>query len=61
MGLFSPKVKVKQLEGLFAQLQEQIVENSKLRTQLQLEIENKKQLNSEFSKQVWENNNLRML
>ena len=59
MGLFSPKIKVEQLEGLFTQLQEQIVENGKLRTQLQLEIENKNQLNNEFSKQIKENDDLK--
>ncbi len=59
MGIFSPKVKVEQLEGLVAQLQEQIVENGKLRTQLQLEIEKNNQLNGEFAKQVWENNDLK--
>lgn len=59
MGLFSPKVKVEQLEGLFSQLQEQIVENGKLRTQLQLEIENKNHLNDEFSKQALDNNSLK--
>lgn len=59
MGLFSPKVKVEHLESILDQLQEQIVENGKFRTQLQLEIENKNQLNDEISRQAWENDDLK--
>lgn len=52
MGLFSPKVKAEHLESALIQLQEQIVENGKLRTQIQLEIENRKQLSDNYAEQV---------
>lgn len=59
MGIFSPKVKVERLESVLKQLQEQIVENSKLRTQLQLESEKRSLLNDEISRQSWENEDLK--
>ncbi len=59
MGIFSPKIKIEQLEGVLAQLQEQIVENGKLRTQLQLESEKRSLLNDEISRQSWENEDLK--
>lgn len=59
MGIFSPKVKVERLESVLKQLQEQIVENSKLRTQLQSENEKINQLNNEISRQSLENENLK--
>lgn len=59
MGIFSPKVKVERLESVLKQLQEQIVENSKLRTQLQLETEKRSLLNDEISRQSWENEDLK--
>ncbi len=60
MGLFSPKkVKAEYLDIAWSQLRNQIMENDDLRTQLNTEIENSKQLNKNYAEQVDKNNNLK--
>lgn len=59
MGFFSPKVKAEQFENVLIQLQEQIVENGKLKAQLYTEIENSKQLNNDYAEQVNKNDDLK--